>query len=260
MKVKHIDLLSSKKNSTNVMNVLMEKILPECVGGLDKGELESFLVGDQYAIFLGLRRETWGDLMEYSIECPQCEEKGEFAVDLSTLKMRPLPQPETTGFKFTDRNEHEISWHLPTIGEMVRTQKDIEEQSKLHGGEYDFSTSFGTAMYIDEIYGVTDQAVGTLKIKAIRQYVLNQGVRWLFEFTEIKEEKECGYDFEARHSCSGCGETFEAEVPVLQSFFSMDRKGKKAKMEKQRASFLNSSSESSSTPPSPPASVSPTTI
>ena len=262
LKVRHLDMLASNKNKNKSQEVLNSKILPECIGGLHEDEYKTLLLGDEFAIMAYICRETWGDILEYALVCPSCDQKTDFTIDISKMHMDPLPG-EIEGLSWKDGDGREITWHLPTIEQKRRMLRDAKEQSQAHDKEYDFQLSFSVAMHIDEIKGVTDTEdapLGREKIQLVRRFVLDQGVKWLQDFMDQKDEKDCGFDVTAEHVCSNgdCEEEFEADVPILDTFFSRPRKKKRGKPENMtKAHFLISSSESSPEVALPPLSVSP---
>ena len=84
------------------LNVMLQRGLVS-IGSepVSKDDIEKLLSGDRDAILLGIRRATFGDTVEFTVRCPNCEEILDVTVDVSKdIPMRDLEDP-INGRRFT---------------------------------------------------------------------------------------------------------------------------------------------------------------
>jgi hypothetical protein len=95
---------------------------------VSKNDLDKLLSGDRDAILLGIRRVTFGDVVEYSFPCPECRELLDVTVNLNTdIPVSELEDPiNDRVFNYVSPSKGVIELELPTGS----TQKKLIENSE----------------------------------------------------------------------------------------------------------------------------------
>ena len=107
------------------------------VGGkpITQGLLDSLLQGDLDMLVLGIRRATFGDEFEvYEIECPHCQELNDLELDLKSIPVKELEDPETREFLIDLRKGRKAKIQFPTgavQNEIFKNNLTIPEMNSL---------------------------------------------------------------------------------------------------------------------------------
>lgn len=221
-------LLSPKYRGEKGYRLLSDKIIPACTG-IEQGEFDELLLGDGAAIFLGIRRASYGDEFDYKAACPHCQHESGYFVDLSQMDVKYLEPDDkgvrrTSGFKF-EYNYHGKKLvyvhHLPKNSERKEAEKLAEQLGAQHD-DIDFTATAMLAMNIDDIEGVTDGMDEISKRHAIMENIFNAPLDFLESFRNARVEVDCGFESSVEQKCVGCNRVFSFELPLLESFFSKD--------------------------------------
>jgi hypothetical protein len=91
----------------------------------DKSDLDNLLSGDRDALLLGIRRVTFGDIVDFEFPCPHCKTDLEVVVDLTKdIPVKPLEDPISDRvFTYVSKKKGAIVVQLPT----GQTQKKLIE-------------------------------------------------------------------------------------------------------------------------------------
>ena len=221
-------LLSPKYRGEKGQRLLSDKIIPSCTG-LEAGELDRMLLGDGAAIFLALRRASYGDELDYKATCPQCQATHGYFVDLSKIEIQHLKPDEhgnlvTSGFEFPfNYHGQQLVYvhHLPTNADQKAAEKFAEQLEEQNEG-IDFLGTALIAMNIDDIRPITDGQDEITKRHAIMENIFNAPLDFLETFRNAREEVDCGFESSVEQACVDCNSVFSLELPLLESFFSKD--------------------------------------
>lgn len=230
MAIKHLEVLKSARQRGRVQEVLISEVICNLSSNLTEEEFKGLHLGDESTIMWGLLRATKGDSIEFQAECPHCESEAEYTANLAQMKIKKREQDETQDFQYKMADGTVLIWHLPIVEERILAAEEAKIASENSKGMYDFEMTFNLAMYIDEIVGQTEELeTQKEKRKYIAKYLLEASINFPQDFLADVEEKNFGVDTEIEIVCSTCRKTYEMEVPVLQSFFTLGKKKRKEK-------------------------------
>jgi hypothetical protein len=243
-----IDLLATDKAKKGVIDILAQRIIPDCLG-IPFKEYRKFLDGDETMCIIALRRATWGNHFTFTQKCPDCGEENEFTVDLSTLKVRHLhPDQPLQGLEYEicdDDGElkYVVVWHLPRVFERLQMEKELKEFLAETRPDQDYYLTFNVAMRVDDILMPSpdpndDELVsipaiagkeGKDRRRAVREYIMDRdsffGAGFLQQFLSDIEEFSCGVDTATKCECylPSCAKTWSAELPIQEGFFFLTK-------------------------------------
>lgn len=110
------------------------------IGGepVKKEQLEALLIGDRELLLIAIRKATYGPELELETKCPECgAEDKDFKLDLSTVPIRQLEQPEDAifGIKVELSGGRTAKVGLPTTADqdfvLAQTGKNVAELNSL---------------------------------------------------------------------------------------------------------------------------------
>jgi hypothetical protein len=200
----HEEKLAKARTSNNPAKYVNTLLLCGAVAignrPVTSGLLDSLLQGDLDMLMLGIRKATFGDTFEvFEVECPHCQELNDLELDLNSIPVKELPDPETREFLIDLRKGRKAKVQFPTgavQNEIFKNNLTIPEMNSLTLAEciISFIEADGTEQMSN---GLTDvKALGLADRNKLRDYIYDNqpGPR---------------YD-EVTAQCSVC----EGEVPV----------------------------------------------
>lgn len=110
-----------------LLTMLQRGLVSIGVEAATKEDIDNLLSGDRDAILIGIRRVTFGDVVDFAFPCPACNTDLVVHLDLNKdIPIRTLKDPfEDRTFEYTAKNGDVISVSLPT----GTTQKKLLENS-----------------------------------------------------------------------------------------------------------------------------------
>ncbi len=253
-------LTSRKNRGPRSIELLSKHIVPQCTQ-LQPDEYKTLLIPDGEAVMVALVRATYGDELDYKLPCPECDSKEAYCVDLSKMALRCLVKDApTSGHCFTYEYRGKALtyvFHIPTVEDQIKSTEEAHKLKEQHPS-VDFDMILSIKITISEIKGLTDVLEGPTKSQAILEHLFHVPADFLNVFQERYNAESFGHVGTVKHRCQACGKEFEADLPLLQSFFSREREGlKKARLEreKNRDQSIRSYDTSSLTSPISRASV-----
>ncbi len=178
--------------------------------------VNDMLAGDRNALMVAIRITGYGPEYTPVVQCPSCEQKTEYPIDLSNLDIKPLElEPVSPG-------QNRFSFLLPVSKKNVvfrfLTGKDEEEianiieTKKKKGLAVDSVITTRLISCIVSINGNEDRG-------AIAKQITYLPARDSLTLRKYMELHEPGIDMRCQFECPNCGHTEEVAVPMGPSFF-----------------------------------------
>lgn len=178
--------------------------------------VNDMLAGDRNALMVAIRITGYGPEYTPIVQCPSCEQKTEYPIDLSNLDIKPLElDPVLPG-------QNRFSFLLPVSKKNVvfrfLTGKDEEEianiieTKKKKGLAVDSVITTRLISCVVAIDGVEDRSV-------IAKQIAYLPARDSLMLRKYMEQHEPGIDMRCQFECPNCGHTEEVAVPMGASFF-----------------------------------------
>lgn len=210
MTTREMDILANKKAMKDGEGI--NEIAKNCiVSHSEDFHYDTALQGDRYSIIVNIRRITYPGHYEFQIQCPDCNTKTTYKVDLESLEIKALDGRPTEGLEFVfPRCKKKITYHLPTGID----EKEILKMKKKYSENL---LSMALMVYTDEIDGE--------KIKKL-EFFQNLDAYDVLAFQDDLSERNCGIETGIEIECSNCDNEFEAEMPITKDFF-LPKKAKK---------------------------------
>lgn len=178
--------------------------------------VNDMLAGDRNAIMVAIRITGYGPEYTPIVQCPNCEQKTEYPINLSDLDIKPL---ELTP---VEAGANRFAFKLPVSGKTVvfrfLTGKDEEEiatlveNKKKKGLAVDSVITTRLTTAIVAIDGVEDRS-------AIAKQVPYLPARDSLMLRRYMEQHEPGIDMRCQFDCPNCSHTEEVAIPMGASFF-----------------------------------------
>ena len=172
---------------------------------VDKNDLDQLLSGDRDALLIGIRRVTFGDEVEFQIDCPHCKTELEVSVNLiKDIPVKAMDDPiNDRTFTYVSKKQGNIVVGLPT----GMTQKKLIENSDKTVAEMNTIILSGCVKSINgepSIGATTALTLGMADREAIINMILdrNPGPR-LGEVTT---------------TCEACGEVVSTPMSLADLF------------------------------------------
>ena len=184
---------------------------------LDPGiQVNDLLSGDRNALMVAVRITGYGPEYTPQIECPKCELRQEFSIDLSSLEIKPLEiEPVTPGV-------NHFAFMLPVSKKKVvfrfltgREEEEIMalmENKKKKGLPNSNVVTTRLFFSIYSIDGITDRST-------INKYVQAMAALDSLKLRHYIDQNEPGIDMKHEFSCRSCGHSEVVAVPMGASFF-----------------------------------------
>ena len=179
-------------------------------------QVNDLLSGDRNALMVAVRITGYGPEYTPQIECPKCELRQEFSIDLSSLEIKPLEiEPETPGVNL-------FSFMLPVSKKKVvfrfltgREEEEIMalmENKKKKGLANSNVVTTRLFFSIHSVDGITDRST-------INKYVQAMSALDSLKLRHYIDQNEPGIDMKHEFSCKSCGHSEVVAVPMGASFF-----------------------------------------
>jgi hypothetical protein len=238
LKGKELKIFQDKSKVGKDGAAVLDRILDACVErvidpGLytlnDEGKLSwsDVLLGDEFFLFVEIRKQTFGNTYAFRARCPvnDCKHKFEWELDLSELPVMPLPASTVEAL----RTGTPLETKLPD-GRAVKfrllTGKDEREVMKLTGAENPMISML--AHCIVSLGGETDKT-------KIRRELEETGLGELMKMRKLFDKSDCGIDTTITIKCPapergpdgelperhGCGEESDVTLPLGRTFLTV---------------------------------------
>ena len=211
MTAKEEDILASA--NLIKQGVVIDKLLESMI--VTPFNYKDLVLGDKNAIMLAARVLGYGKKYDATYSCPECGEKNNIDVDLTTFQDKyfdeSLIEPHKNNFKFTlPSSKREITFKLMTHGLDTQIDKELKALQKTgKGGE----VTTRLASIITSVDGISDTStirnfvnneLFAIDSKALRDYIQS-----------ITPDVDTSIDFE----CKLCGHTEDIKLPIDVNFF-----------------------------------------
>lgn len=198
------DMLAAKnipggKKITQLLGNCLERLGPMTDKPILVRCARDLLIGDRVFLMLAIRRVTLGDDFPFEKECPKCDHKSLYTVDLGSLETQKMGDPKKRVYEGALPNGKSVRWHC-------MTGKEEETLSKV--GTTD-ALSASILVRVDSING------GPVSMQAIKALSMRDR-EWL---RERFDESEGGVDTTLQLTCPECGAEFEDQLDVGQTGF-----------------------------------------
>lgn len=198
------DMLASKKvAASKKMGALLAKCCTR-LGPYTGEELEKQVkklpIGDRVLLLLRIRQVTLGDEFPYRHECPECEYKGMFTIDLNEMEIKPMPDPQKRVYERELSNGATVRFHIMTGEDEERLQEVMTEGDKV------------TLTILARLDLLNEQAP-TLEM------VKDMGMKLRSELREMFNEVEGGVDTTVEIECPRCQAEVVTELDITQQGF-----------------------------------------
>lgn len=182
---------------------------------IDVGEM---VAGDRHALMVAIRAVGYGREYTPEIQCPACESKQDFPVDLISLKLKELDLEkvnQVAPFKnefhlFLPASKKNITFKFLTGKEEEKLLSDIETRKKKGIGSDNLITQRLLAM-ITSIEGITDRTI-------IAKFVANMPGRDSVVLRKHYEENEPAIDMSQEFTCPACAHQEVLTIPMGTTF------------------------------------------
>ena len=207
-----LDPILARNDET--MDVLIERVT-----GLTKQEVEGLLLGDRVAILVELRRRSRGDLYYPMAVCPNCKDRWEEEIDLSTLETLKL-NPDLVDKDFRFPLVLPVS-RAELVVKLLRGT-DEKELNRIRKKQKDRIMS-----YLMMVRTVSIVIAGEKKPKDINWF-RDLDVDDTDFFRDEYDLRDCGVKTDLERQCPSCSHVFDFQVPFGANFFLQTRKTRKA--------------------------------
>jgi len=198
------DLLAAKKiKASKKMNSLVAACI-DLIGDItDKGKIASIipqlLLGDRVFLLFAIRRVSFGDDYMINEQCPECDVKSLFTVNLGELQTKEMPDPSQRLYE-VELSKGVFKFHPPSgIDEAAMTE--------MSNGLDDLSMS------------ILMRAVSYNGLPVNLQIIKSLSVRDRNRLRTIFDEVEGGVDTAINFTCASCEHTFKKDVGMDTGFF-----------------------------------------
>jgi hypothetical protein len=194
---------------------VITELIRSCL--MDPGiQVNDLLSGDRNALMVAVRITGYGPEYSAQVQCPACEARQEFAIDLSNLEIKPLEiEPSATGvnqFSFTlPISKKEVLFRFLTGKEEEEIMATMENKKKkgLVNDNVVTTRLFYSILSVD---GKTDKTI-------ISKYIQFMAARDSLALRQYIDKHEPGIDMRHPFECKSCGHSEVIAVPMGPSFF-----------------------------------------
>lgn len=194
---------------------VITELIRSCL--MDPGiQVNDLLSGDRNALMVAVRITGYGPEYTPQVQCPSCELKQEYSIDLSALEIKPLDiEPISPGV-------NQFAFKLPISQKTVifrfLTGKEEEEimallESKKKKGLANDNVVTTRLFYsILSIDGKEDRSI-------VSKYIQFMAARDSLALRHYIDRNEPGIDMRHTFECKSCGHSEMVAVPMGASFF-----------------------------------------
>lgn len=224
------DIMSSRGGSVlSKLNQVMANCIERIGDITDKREIREIVkdlpVGDRNFIIVSLRRVSLGDEYTMEVVCtnPVCERTQEMVLDLSTMAVNEMPEPDRREFELELPSGKVAVWKVMTGAEEETLEKIREATEK------DMLT-FAVLMRLVYLDGEKISIGSRVKDSRGRLSLDKSGQASFLKVKQLSsrdrnalrnefQEKEGGMEDEVEFECEKCGKTVRAGLDLAQLGF-----------------------------------------
>jgi hypothetical protein len=199
------EAIAKAATTGKALNVLLQRGLVK-IGSRDvkREDFDSLLSGDRDAILIGIRRITFGETLDFKINCLSCNETQDVSIDLAEdIPVKTLDDPITDRTWSVETKKGHVTVSLPT----GITQKKLLENADKTTAEINTLLLSGCVMSVN---GIPSMGAST---------VLNLGMADRSKIIDQILEKNPGPRLgEVSKVCKACGETIALPLSLVDLF------------------------------------------
>lgn len=196
--------------------------------------------GDAFAVFLEIRRITYGDEYDFTCQCKSCRSTINWTMKFSELDVRELSEEGEASWKTGEPIAVETESGLRVTGKIL-TGEDDKYIARLQEGR---EMSQRNATLCQRIVSI--EGVDTKKPFEKIRWVESLDAGDADELLELLEWHDCGVDTEIPVTCANCYYDQTVTLPLGASFF-LKKLRKKAKRKTRKQLQEDGGSETTST-------------
>jgi len=155
----------------------------------EPGVIDSLIIGDRDKLFMAIVEATYGNIREYQVDCPSCEQPNDVFVDISTFPEKPLKEGIGPKVSTTLKDGTVVEFRLPNGQdsiEAIKTSKTAAEQNTYLLSRCVTNVTGNTSIWAKEL-GLADRS------KLIKTLLDAQPGP---EIGEVKAQcADCGHEF-----------------------------------------------------------------
>jgi hypothetical protein len=238
LKGKELKIFQDKSKAGKDGAAMLDRILDACVEhvidpGLykltDEGKLPwgDVLLGDEFFLFVAIRKQTFGNTYAFKVKCPMsdCKHRFEWEIDLDALPVTTLPVATAEAVRAGTPLDTKLSDGRP-VNFRLLTGKDEREVMKLNGSENPMISML--AHCIVSLGGERDKS-------RIRHELEEAPLGDLMNMRKLFDKSDCGIDTTITIKCplpepdaegvipegQGCGEESNITLPLGRTFLTV---------------------------------------
>ena len=213
-----IKKLLTYENETNY--VVQEQALDDLIlssvssEGFDIGELYIY---DRLYLLMEIRKKTKGEILEFQVNCPECNSQSINKVDLNNLELKELEDDSNKVVELSNK----IKVHLRHIKRKHQKQEMTMNFFPRNLSDKQMAYMFQVLFHacaIDKIEtpkGIDDNISMKDRVYFIEQIPINE----MEKITEAVEEMSFGWKLEHKYKCMHCNYERIEPIPIQQNFF-----------------------------------------
>lgn len=193
----------------------------------------NMLQGDIFAMFIAIRRASYGDIYPIEVPCQHCEGTIREDLDLSLLEMEELN--EKSAAAFADGQNFAIEYDGRKVEFRLLVDSDTARSIKLQEVHELTPRRAMLAQRLVSVEGVEK------RVMAMMEYVKEMAAADADDLLDALEEYDCGIDTLFAADCPDCGEETEFDLPIQAAFFRRKPTKEKTKKRKRKVIRLSES-------------------
>lgn len=216
MKVSEMNLLNDRAKMMN--GQAAEELLSACLEKKEGVDLQKMMACDRNAILFAIRRATFGDEYDYTVQCPHCQTRSTYGINLNELKptegnadlvAKQLADPTALHPFELPEGKRTVYWSF-SIGADLKKAIDIRKRKG------DQLASALLQLRIKKVDGLAEEG------KSVKTFLEEISYGDAEAFMDYYRECEPGYDEKIQQVCQNglCGAEFEIDLPIdIETFF-----------------------------------------
>ena len=181
-----------------------------------KIEPSQMLSSDRVFIMLWLRSVSYGNIYKFNLQCPSCQGRFEYEVDLSQHKIvefenKNVTEPFSLELPISGAT---IQYRLPRGTDEIEIIKMQNQPKKMN--DADESIVKRLASILVKVETKDDQEVPK---KYYQQFIESLVARDASIFRSDLENNDCGIEDIKDISCPHCGYEYDTAIPITENFF-----------------------------------------
>ena len=196
-----------------------------CYDFADGVEWNKVLQCDRFTALLYARVATWGEEYSFRLHCGSCRKRYDWALDLTELEMKPLPEDSVEQFRAGNRFETTVLDENRDVKRVVfqlltpKLEAKIEQATNLSTSE---RVTAALAQRIVSVEGL-DSGKG-----AIKAWLNELPMGAMYDLIEALDEHDGGIETEIEVECPHCGAMEDVDLPLDRREFWNPRKPKRS--------------------------------